>query len=348
MDKVEMERLLEKYQRGLCSDSEKKLVEDFLQSYQKNNEWIDWKHGDEDQTGERIYMKVRAAIEEKQEPGIFQRSLRYAAIVAVVAAAAVLGYLQFYQSSEIPAIRMITKTTQRGQKANIVLADGTTIRLNSESSLTYPESFTNETRGVKLTGEAFFDVARNEQKPFIVESGEINTTVLGTSFNIKAFPDKNIEVTVATGKVHVETAFSPHSKGGDAEGRAGSRVLLTPNQQAVYEPSGSLQKREVDLSKYLAWQEGRIIFDEIPLGEAILILERWYNVSFVLETKLIGNCIIRNEYNDENLLNILESFKHILGVEYRFDNESNSIILFGKGCDQSPSHSGGEPNHKPN
>ena len=287
MNKVEMERLLEKYQRGLCSDSEKKLVEDFLQSYQKNNEWIDWKHGDEDQTGERIYMKVRAAIEEKQEPGIFQRSLRYAAIVAVLTAAAVLGYLQFYQSSETPAIRMITKTTQRGQKANIVLADGTTIRLNSESSLTYPESFTNETREVKLTGEAFFEVARNEQKPFIVESGEINTTVLGTSFNIKAFPDKNIEVSVATGKVKVTSQSV--DQGTDKE------VLLTPNQQAVYEPSGSLQKREVDLSKYLAWQEGRIIFDEIPLGEAILILERWYNVSFVLETKLIANCIIRNE-----------------------------------------------------
>lgn len=130
--------------------------------------------------------------------------LKVAASVTLFLGFSLLAYF-FYTDARDQTANTVTKTTVAGQKSTITLADGTTIRLNSESSLVYPESFDGDIRSVQLVGEAFFDVAHDEKRPFIIKSGDLVTTVLGTSFNISAFPDEDIEVTVASGKVAVST-----------------------------------------------------------------------------------------------------------------------------------------------
>jgi hypothetical protein len=96
--------------------------------------------------------------------------------------------------------KFITSSTPRGQKSLITLPDGSRVFLNSESSISYPEFFSKDKREISLTGEAFFDVTRDENRPCIIHSGNVVTKVLGTSFNIQAFDGKDILVTVATGK----------------------------------------------------------------------------------------------------------------------------------------------------
>ena len=346
MKEEEIKKLFLKYQQGRCSDQEKLLVEGFLNSFQADPKEIIG----QEEIGQRIYAKIQEGIKEKEAlvssaSGSRRSFFKYAAVVALLIVSTLAALFLWNDTAEL---NYITKTTQRGQKSNIILSDGTTIRLNSESTLIYPEKFTGDVREVQLIGEAFFDVRRNTNKPFIVRSGDLETTVLGTSFNINAFPDQDIAVTVVTGKVQVSPLLR-----GDAEGRGvketspdiknqndsptgqtfgGEGVILTPNQQAVFEiDNKKLTRREVELKSHLAWKNGKIIFDRIRFEEAALILERWFNIEIEFDNEALRDCLIRSEYNNENLVNILESLKFIQGVDYKIQT-NNQVLLSGEAC----------------
>ena len=327
MTASEIKQLLDKYCHGLCNKKEKQLVEDFLESYQKESKTLLMNKEDIE---EKIFSNIKTAISEKKRGKnihLWRNVLKIAAVILLIVISNWLIPNTFYEKP--PEIVYLTKSTLRGQKSNIVLSDGTTIRLNSESSLIFPEKFTNGKRVVTLIGEAFFEVARNPTMPFIVHTDNLKTTVLGTSFNVKAFKDVDTQVTVATGKVKV----APILKSSTQEKReASSEVLLTPNQQATYNVSNNeLVKKEVNIKSYLAWKESEIIFDKITFEEASLILERWFNIEIVFENEILKHCIVRSEYINENLINILESLKFIHGIDYRFV-ENNRVVITGEIC----------------
>ena len=331
MNKQQIIRLLEKYQYGACSEQERKLVEDFLASYQsENSQWVDWKHGNQEEIRDRIYNEIHTNI--REEKSISRRIsnlniYKYAATVLLIFTVSILlfEYNQPREEIQVQDNRFITKTTQRGQKTNIVLGDGTFIRLNSESSLVYPDGFDKDIREVTLIGEAYFEVTKDSLRPFVIRSGDLVTKVLGTSFNIKAYPDNNMEVTVSSGMVQVQ----PSDEGLN---RLNQQIYLTPNQQVSYNSTtNELKKKEVDINQFLAWKNDQIILNKVSMKEASSILERWFNVEIFFENKAIEDCIIRSEYKNENLINILESMKFILGIDYRLE-ENNRIIISGESC----------------
>lgn len=354
MDKRQFQELLDKYLAGTCSEEEERILHEFYESFQNDMTWDESRLGPED----RVMARIKADIDRKIERAerrtrtsgnrtAFQYFARVAAVLLIVVSIGIGGGYMYLDQQPEPA--MVEKVTRAGQRSILVLSDGSEIRLNSESKITFPETFGERAREVTLEGEAFFEVAHNLEKPFVVRTGDLTTTVLGTSFNIKAFSkEEDIEVTVATGKVRVEageTTSPSQGRAGDSKtsagqgdpdgalsgGAAGGRaMILVPNQQARFDlASGTLEKREVNLSDYLAWKDGKIIFDKIPLAEAADILERWFNVDIVLESEALGDRLIRSEYNDENLVNILESMKYIMGVDYRFDDD-NRIVISGE------------------
>ena len=327
MTELEIKQLLDKYYHGLCNKKEKQLVEDFLESYQKESKTLLM---NEEDIEEKMFSNIKIAISERKRGKnihLWRNVLKIAAVILLIVISNWLIPNIFYEKP--PEIVYLTKSTLRGQKSNIVLSDGTTIRLNSESSLIFPEKFTNGKREVTLIGEAFFEVTRNPTMPFIVHTDNLKTTVLGTSFNVKAFKDVDTQVTVATGKVKV----APILKSSTQEKReASSEVLLTPNQQATYNVSNNeLVKKEVNIKSYLSWKESEIIFDKITFEEASLILERWFNIEIVFENETLKHCIVRSEYTNENLINILESLKFIHGIDYRFV-ENNRVVITGEIC----------------
>ena len=331
MNKQQIIRLLEKYQYGACSEQERKLVEDFLASYQsENNQWVDWKHGDQEEIRDRIYNEIHTNIREEKSISRKISNLniyKYAATVLLIFTVSILlfEYNQPREEIQVQDNRFITKTTLRGQKTNIVLGDGTFIRLNSESSLVYPDGFDKDIREVTLIGEAYFEVTKDSLRPFVIRSGDLVTKVLGTSFNIKAYPDNNMEVTVSSGMVQVQ----PSDEGLN---RLNQQIYLTPNQQVSYNSTtNELKKKEVDINQFLAWKNDQIILNKVSMKEASSILERWFNVEIFFENKAIEDCIIRSEYKNENLINILESMKFILGIDYRLE-ENNRIIISGESC----------------
>lgn len=153
----------------------------------------------------------------------------------------------------------------RGGEYVLVLADGSTVYLNAESELTYPVSFVGNERRVSLRGEAYFEIQKDANRPFIVEVDSLKIQVLGTEFGVRAYADEGcIRTTLKKGKVSVENS--------------GYGVVLTPNMQASFDKETTrLDVREVDVDLFLAWKDGRLIFDNCSLEDILKDLGKWYD-----------------------------------------------------------------------
>lgn len=155
----------------------------------------------------------------------------------------------------------------KGGEYELILPDGTHVWINSDSELSFPTQFDSTRREVFLTGEAYFSVTKDKEKPFIVKVNEdIEIKVLGTQFNVQAYQDENtIETTLCEGSVNV------------SDGK--QKVTLTPSLQAVYSKSTkNLITRKVDTRLYSSWKDGLFVFENKPLEEIMTTLSRWYNI----------------------------------------------------------------------
>lgn len=174
------------------------------------------------------------------------------------------------ESTEEKPVKSNELVIPRGGENTVILADGTTVHLNASSKLTYPVRFAGKRRVVALEGEAYFDVVKDETRPFIVQTHLGEVTVLGTAFNINAYTDASVYTTLVHGKVQ----FSSSSIG---------TIILSPGEQAVVSANGS-EKRMVDLDEYVGWVDGRYVFNNRPLGEIMQTFERWYDIQVYYET----------------------------------------------------------------
>ena len=162
-----------------------------------------------------------------------------------------------------------TLQTPRGKDFKIVLSDGTEVWLNAESTLTYPSRFHEAQRIVELDGEAYFKVAKDSARPFIVRSGKLETQVLGTSFNFRNYIHSTPHVTLVEGRVLVT--------GHDTS------VTLHPNEDAQIGDDGTIRVTQVDPRSYTAWVDGYFYFDNASLEEIMRELGRWYNLNILFE-----------------------------------------------------------------
>ena len=171
-----------------------------------------------------------------------------------------------------------TLTTPRGNQYHLTLPDGTKVWLNAASSITFPAAFSGKQRKVTISGEAYFEVAKNEQQPFIVQQGTMAVQVLGTSFDVNGYGDEAaVKTTLLEGKVRVE------------EGSGSS--LLAPGQQAVVKKGGAgtgaiLVVNDPDLESVMAWKNGSFAFKNAGIEAIMQQVERWYDVQVVYEAKI--------------------------------------------------------------
>ena len=175
--------------------------------------------------------------------------------------------VRYEAQEESETTEMHTLLIPRGGEFHMELADGTQVWLNSESKLTYPARFTGGTREVAMEGEVCFQVAKNEAQPFIVRTGGMAVTVLGTVFNVDAYPDNGrIATTLVEGKVEIQA--------GD------EKQTLLPDQQAVLEKGKGIEVKKVYAEDYISWIGGVFHFTEASLEEIMQKLSRWYNFEF--------------------------------------------------------------------
>jgi transmembrane sensor len=213
------------------------------------------------------------------------------------------------------------KTTVSAKAKRVIhLPDGSTILLNRNSRLDYPSSFGDTTREVVLSGEAYFDITHLSGRPFLVRTGKLTTRVLGTAFNIRAYPgDKAIEVTVTSGKVQVLKENS-------------SVGLLTDNQQMRYDKgSESCLRQKVDVKPLVAWKPEEVSFDDITMEETGRRLEQWFGVSVSFVNPALKDCRVTATFYREDSLE--EIMTVICAVnQSRFTIHDKSILVDGKGC----------------
>lgn len=211
----------------------------------------------------------------------------------------------------------------RVNKRQIIhLPDGSTVILNADSRLDYPSAFSGKTREIFLSGEAYFDIKHDSKKPFLVHTGKIVTKVLGTAFDIKAYPgDESIRVTVTRGKVQVLNENK-------------SLGLITANQQISF--SRKTQKyveKSVDSKVFVAWKPEEIAFNDITMSEAAKRIEQRFGTTVEFINPAIRNCRVTATFSEDDMLE--EILTVICGVTRSdFSIQNNKISINGKGCSE--------------
>jgi ferric-dicitrate binding protein FerR (iron transport regulator) len=206
----------------------------------------------------------------------------------------------------------IVKHNDIGQKSLITLPDGSRVKLNAESKLTYYSNFA-DARRVDLEGEAFFEIQHDETKPFRVYTNNMMVKVLGTSFNVGAYPGEGLSVAVATGKVAV---FD-----GDDE----QHLLvdtLKANRKLIYDiSSGHYAVQAYDPDTEIAWKDGVIKFEDATMAEVISKLERWYGVEVEVENEVHLMASFSGRYVNEPLEIVLDGMSFAIGFDYEINGK---------------------------
>jgi ferric-dicitrate binding protein FerR (iron transport regulator) len=191
--------------------------------------------------------------------------------IAVRNKSGVLSYSPSTGGGQGEAVLFNTLTTSNGQTYKAMLSDGSTVWLNSASSIRYPVSFTGSERKVEITGEVYFEVSKDVRKPFRVVGDKMEIEVLGTKFNVNAYRDETmIRTTLLEGSVKIVNRESSN---------VNKSVILRPGEQAVLGPNSQLAtNNSPDIEEVLAWKEGKFIFNDLDLHAAMRQIERWYDV----------------------------------------------------------------------
>lgn len=281
------------------------------------NSWALTKGDDLGDGLEQEYKKLSSQII-KPHVRFLQNARKYTAVL-LIAVASSFFLFNYLNRTEEPAMNKVI--CPPGQIAELVLSDGTHVWLNSGSNIQYPSVFNSEQRDIELSGEAFFDVSKDAEKPFVVGANGIKVKVLGTSFNVNAYSENDfVETTLVEGKVQLLNS-------------TGNKVLdLKPGQQAKYNLS---QKRvflsEVDTRFYSSWKEGRISFYNEELEAIMVKLEKWYNVKFTFKSKEIKKYRFTGTVlKHKPLYQVLEIIKISSSVDFEIIQnmeKQNEIIL---------------------
>jgi len=236
-----------------------------------------------------------------------------------------LGFYFLFQYINEPsktlAFATIVKENPKGRKSTIILPDGTTVKLNSSSSISYPEQFDSLHRVVQLKGEAYFEVARDSTKPFSVIAGELKTTAIGTAFNVQAWQNEgHIQVALAEGKVKVQKITVTEDQEDD--------YYLNPGQMIIHDSnSNELKIKSFDPNLELGWKNGIIVFQQASMQEFIDKLSRWYGVEFEIKGNPMQPWSIDGQFENESLKEILESLSFTYKISYEIIGEKVIIKI---------------------
>jgi transmembrane sensor len=263
--------------------------------------------------------------EETVQPAVvfplWKKTLRVAAGIALVALLGI-GTYQFIgpkSADEVIAGNLVQKQNAKGVKSTIELTDGSKIWLNADSKVQYPASFNGNTREVYLNGEAFFDIARNPDKPFIIHLSNGTVRVLGTSFNIKAYDNEPVvETSVATGKV----AFIPKLKNREKA----DTVFLTPNNKVVYRINDEKVTTLATVSaEDKGWTEGKMVFRSTLFRDIAKELERNFGKRVIFKDAEVGNFRLTGSFQNDSLADILFYLARSKPFTYTITDEEIAI-----------------------
>lgn len=211
-------------------------------------------------------------------------------------------------------------TVPYGKRFDLLLSDGTVVYLNAGTKMRYPVTFLEGARRqVFLTGEAYFDVAKDPDHPFIVNAEELNVQVVGTEFNVSAYQEDE-----TTAVVLVEGSVGLYQDGSELEGK--TSMFLEPGFQGTFgRANNNLSAKKVNTSIYTAWMSGELVFRNIPFDTILLKMERHYNVTITNQNRELGRERFNASFLDQPIENILRYFNETHEIQYHIEN--NQVII---------------------
>lgn len=241
---------------------------------------------------------------------LYQRYMRIAAVILFPLLLLGGTYLLSGSKSRNANISYAEIHSPPAARIRFELPDGSSGWLNSGSTLRFPTKFTGSERVVTLSGEGYFDVFPDPEHAFIVRTGEAEVHALGTSFNVKAWPDE--EKTIVTMESGLTVFY-----GRDENNKKTKVAELRKGKQLIYyKQNKKFSKRKVDPSYYTSWSDGTLIFRNEPMAEVLKILGRWYNVEFIVDNMEIEDYRYRATFRDETLDEVLKLLEHTSPIGY--------------------------------
>ncbi len=281
---------------------------------------VEIKHPDADELYRKLQNKISSnGTKQKLVPGWVYGVA--ASVALLIASYFFISEFDYEESVvEAPVIETIRKVNPNGQKSKIHLPDGSTVSLNSGSSIEYTTDFNSRERVVHLTGEAFFEVKKILDKPFKVIAGGVVTTALGTSFDVRAFPNaERVYVSLVTGKVSVANLDS-------VTVTEGWESILIPGEQLIYHlPTKVTSKGPFDFRKMINWKDGVLYFEDTELKEVVATLERWFDANIILKNVPANAPRFSGEFKNESLDNILMAMSY--SGKIKFTQNNKEIVI---------------------
>lgn len=319
--KIQYLQLIQKYNEGIATPEEIRTIELYYNLFSDEEDVtdkLDQQAADQIQT--RIHNRIKSKIKQAENPVVPLYKhiwFRVAAILLVVLAFGAI----FLNKRQSVQVAMVQPKHYPELNHYLTLKDGSKVVLHSGSQLHISNNFTTAgNREVTLVGEAYFDIKHDNKRPFIIHTGKVKTTVLGTAFNIKAYPgQKNIVVTVTRGKVKVEDDHA-------------ILAILKPDQQVVYnEKDKRAAEQKVVAVQSLKWARADMSFDSMPFGELTARLDQRYGVHIHFKNPDLASCPITGTFTGtESLIEVLTFLSQARGTSFTINN--NDVEIDGKGC----------------
>lgn len=266
-------------------------------------------------------LSLRLHLNEIKQPRknktiFLKRMSRYAAVASILMLLASAFYYFSASSIKDPDIIYQQLCVAKGESEEVILPDGTVVFINSDSKLKYQENFGETSREVFLEGEAWFDVSHNEDKPFIVHTQENDIRVLGTAFNVYAYPDENIfRTSLERGKISLA-----HNNGKEIELKVNQTYVLLKNTNEI------TLCESANVEVYSAWKNGDIVFKNHKFTEILKTLERTHNLTFILQNKNVGKCNYTGCFTTKDDINsILAVIK--LPTPFEYEIHKDTVII---------------------
>ncbi|MGN7821341.1 FecR family protein [Chitinophaga sp. 22536] len=331
MDEQNLYVLLQKYSQGACTEEELTMLEGWYATLGQDlpDEVIDPQSEAAKQLTQRQLLALRARLSAAPvAPPLKAVKLRtmgkwwrYAAIWASVLVLVGAGYWWYSNSDRTTVSVRRYADGQTNFDRYLTLPDGSTVVLHRGSRLVVPEHFNGLSREVTLLGEAYFDIRSDSLKPFVINTGQLKTTVLGTAFNISAYPEQaEITVSVTRGKVKVED---------------GTKVLavLTPDQQIVYNIKNAAARQEaVNAAARANWTTNEMVFENATFETIANTLSKRYEVNIQFSDDALKQCPVRVSFaGTESLEEVLDVICGVRNATYQIEN-GRDVLIKGKGC----------------
>lgn len=313
--------LIRKYHLGQCSPEEEGAVLQWLAGDGADDVPSYLDKGERDAAQSRIWNglgDVRGIRDGARNAGsnvLFWRWSRMAATVAIILGLSWLAYDRLADRNhalQTSSVRFQEIRTAFGEKKKFYLPDSSLVYLNAGSHLRFPDHFSDTSRNIYITGEAFFEISKDPARPFTIHTQNTETRVLGTVFNLKAYPGEATELVVTEGRVRFGTATK--------------QVVLTANQLASFDAaSGTLSNRNVYAGAYAGWKQNRLIFRDNRLSEMAAVLERWYGIEVEIRGRDLEKVIFTGTYENPSLQMILHDMSS--AMKFTYTQQGKQLII---------------------